>query len=253
LYFNQYGYDTIYLNHGGENRKNMKEIIRHIQFKQIFFNMQIKNILKEEAAYTMDYDYDDRQMMRALVKFLNKRTSKEKPFFVAISTIGTHTGLKPVDTNQNLKDLKMPESQFKALDNAMKIFFDYFFNSSYSKNTIVVLTGDHVYPKYSKKYNSTTFDDLALMIYTPWSEHKRQIANTSSIALAPTILQMANYPNKSNTFLGKSLFEENNNIAIGVSANNNICYNFKEKSRCKNISKETLGKITKYIFLKDEQ
>lgn len=253
LYFNQYKYDTIYMNHGGANRKNMKEIIQHIGFKKILFNRQIKPILKEDAKHKIDFDYDDKQMMQLLIKTLKEKTSKDKPFFISISTIGTHVGLEPISKDKNLQNLSMPQIQYKALDNAMKIFFDYFFNSKYSKNTILVFTGDHVRPSYNKKYDSTTFNDLALMIYAPWIKHKKLMANTSSVALAPTILQMVNYPNKSNTFLGKSLFEDNGDMAIGVTSNNNICYNFKKEAACENISKETLKKITKYIFLKSNQ
>ena len=254
LYFNQYNYDTVYFNHGGENRKNMKEIIKYIGFKKIFFNRQLKEIFKEDAVHKIDYDYDDKQMMQFLVKFLEERKSNNKPFFISLSTIGTHVGLEPVIDNKNLKNLSMPQVQYKALDNAMKVFFDYFFKSKYTKNTIVILTGDHTRPGYSKKYNATTFDDLALMIYTPWTKHRELIANASSVALAPTILQMINYPNKTNTFLGKSLFENNNNnIAIGVTSRSSICYNFKINTKCKDTPEETLKKITKYIFLRSNK
>ena len=249
IYFNQYGYDSIYVNQGGENRKNMKEIVQYLGFKKLFFNTQIKLNLKEDAAHKINFDYTDKQMMKFLVKFLKERHSKDKPFFLSISTIGTHVGLEPVDNNKNIKNLNLTQAQYKTLDNAMKLFFDYFFQSKYKKNTIVIFTGDHVRPSYSKKYNSTTFDDLALMIYAPWIKHSELIANTSSIVLAPTILQMVNYPNKSNTFLGKSLFENNSSIAIGVNSSDNICYDFEKQDRCENISKENLNKITKYIFL----
>jgi len=222
-YLNEYGYNTIYFNHGNKKRQEIGRLSEKYGFKKRFFNLDLEKLLNEKPMAALDKDFSDQQMARAVIKFLKNYHSK-KPFFIAVSTIETHIGYQLRDDAVKKEGFDEKLNTYYNLDNALGKVFNYIENSKFAKNTIIIVTGDHVRPEKDKKYHSTTYGDLALIIYSPFFATKPFYANTSSIDLAPTILHLINYPNKINAFEGRSIFERNNSLAIGATLENGMFY-----------------------------
>ena len=173
----------------------------------------------------------DDDMYAALIKFLNHQNKNDKPFFLAMYTVGTHAGF---DTPSNgLKYSKGDNSTLNTLynvDHAFGKFWKQFQNSPYKDNTIIIFTADHTHA-YEKPYvelmkNDPTYkpvftDTIPLIIYDPFHEFpSRYDANDdTSLALAPTILHLLNYNNVKNAFLGTSIFDNENKMHIHAEGN----------------------------------
>ena len=173
----------------------------------------------------------DDDMYVALVKFLNHQNTNDKPFFLAMYTVGTHAGFDTPDNG--LKYAAGDNSTLNTLynvDQAFGKFWKQFQNSPYRDNTIIIFTADHTHA-YEKPYvelmkNDPTYkpvftDTIPLIIYDPIHElPSRYDANDdTSLALAPTILHLLNYNNVKNAFLGTSIFDNGNKMHIHAEGN----------------------------------
>ncbi len=223
MYLNEYGYHTVYLNHGNRKRQEIERFSKGYGFKERLFNVEISKLIKQEPHNKMDMDMSDQQMAQAVITYLKKYNKKE-PLFLCFSTIETHTGYSLGEDGVKRKDLDGVLNNYYNLDNALGKLFKYIENSRYKNNTIIIVTGDHVRPDRYEKYKSNVYGELALIIYSPFFKVKPFFANTSSIDLAPTILHLINYPNKVNAFEGISLFDRNTSLAIGATIDNGMFY-----------------------------
>ena len=261
-YLNNYNYHTVYLNHGNEARQRIKYLAKSYGFLEMLFNRDIEKLIQEKPKHSLDSDMSDQQMAKAVIKYL-KNYKQNKPLFMAISTIESHVGESLADDAVINKKLNDVENSYYNVDNALGKIFKYIKNSKYNKNTIIIVTGDHVRMEQYKKYNnSKIYGDLALVIYSPFIKHKNIYANSSSIDLAPTILHLINYPNKKNSFLGKSIFENDSNIAIGVTRDYGMFYSiYRDKkvveaeqfSKPNNENSKMIYDILNYIFMLSSQ
>ena len=141
-------------------------------------------------------------------------------------TVGTHAGLDSpsnsikygAGNNSTLNTLYNVDKSFGA-------FWDYFLNSSYKDNTIVIFTADHTH-YYEKPYIELMKDDytykpvfvdtIPLIIYDPIHKlpNRYDAKDDTSLALAPTILHLLNYKNVKNAFLGTSIFDDEKKLHI---------------------------------------
>lgn len=202
----------------------------------------------------------DDDMYVALVKFLNHQNKNDKPFFLAMYTVGTHAGFDTPDNG--LKYAAGDNSTLNTLynvDQAFGKFWKQFQNSPYRDNTIIIFTADHTHA-YEKPYvelmkNDPTYkpvftDTIPLIIYDPIHElPSRYDANDdTSLALAPTILHLLNYNNVKNAFLGTSIFDNGNKMHIHAEGNKYwYIYNHRVYAE-KEIPSESLDE-----FIKDKE
>ena len=257
-YLNEYNYHTVYLNHGNEARQRIKDLAKSYGFKEMLFNLDIEKLIQEKPKHSLDSDMSDQQMAKAVIKYL-KNYNKKEPLFMSVSTIETHLGSTVASDGVSLKGLDNTYNSYYNMDNALGKVFNYIKNSKYHKNTIIIITGDHVsIGKYEKYNNSKIYGDLALIIYDPFIKHRVIYANSSSIDLAPTILHLINYPNKNNSFIGRSIFEDKSNIAIGVTRDYGMFYsiykenkviNAEQFSKPNNKISNKIYDILNYIFM----
>lgn len=223
------GYETAYLNMHYIDESANDEMVSHFGFDTILSgeSLSIKylsGIDKIKNSYLSDH-----QSYKVLVEYLKeKENNLNKPFLLTTYTIETHAyvdigndGIVYNDGKNNVLNT------IHNLDNAFGKFWEYFKNSKYSKNTIILFTSDHAH-YYGKEYINLMeeygeeeyyrlfIDKVPLLIYSPTLKLAKDFdANqATSIDIAPTILHLINAKNEKNAFIGHSLFEKDNNIGI---------------------------------------
>ncbi len=214
--FNKRGYDSIYMNYDNAKITHQGKQVKNWGFKKSFFKKDMLKLLNQKKAYAKSWGLSDHQMFRGLIKYLKK--NKKKPFFLGFSTIETHAGMyifskDGVQYNHSKHNVLSTTHNF---DHAFGEFWEYFKKSKYAKNTIVILTADHAHLPSKKfiqvagdNYKKYLVDKIALMIYNPFYKlPKRFKAYTTSLDIAPSLLQMLNIKNSKNPFLGLSLFTD---------------------------------------------
>lgn len=172
----------------------------------------------------------DRDMYQALEGFLAGRDS-EKPFFLAMYTVGTHAGFDVTKDGLPYEDAKNPVlNTLHNLDAAFGDFWQKFEQSQYKDNTIVIFTADHAHhfekpyvQLVSKEpgYKPYFADAIPLLIYDPTHELPASFdaCDDTSLALAPTILHLLAYKNARNSFMGTSLFDAGEKIHTHAEGN----------------------------------
>jgi len=224
------GYSTFYFSHTRGHYTHFDENFKKWGYDNIVLWRDFtKKYLNTDNLILGEAGPSDHQMMKGLVNFL-KVNDIDKPFQISLSTIESHVGrtTNPIDGIKYADGKSETLNLIHNFDDSFKIFWDYFKNSKYKDNTIVILTGDHsLYPNtdYKKVAGSdwipSVYDDLALIIYDPVNKlPKEYTVNSTSIDLAPTVLHLLGIkPQQKNSFLGTSLFDKReNNRSFGLSA-----------------------------------
>ena len=172
---------------------------------------------------------DDQSVFRGLVAFLRQREAAgdTRPFFAATYNIGTHAFLRhsPEDVAYGRGGNPILDKMHN-FDAALGEFLRYFLASEYARNTLLVVTADHAtYPE--PPYREIAGDDLKpyfvdripLLIRDPYHQLPATFdaQGRNSLALAPTVLQLAGVQSERNAFLGASLFEKRR-LPLGIAA-----------------------------------
>ena len=210
------GYRTVYLTHSSEFDTFLKPHILALGFGKTYFEEdKIYDKYRPEKGFP-EYCGADDQTVFKVVRDLSESLSKNQPFFLAVSTIETHSGYKP---KKNAK--RYPENpenriltQVHNLDYSFGIFWNWFQKSKLKDNTIVVLTADHAHnptipfnATFEDYVSHSTFDRVCLIIYDPIHKLPKEFeANTTSIDLTPTLIHLLGFENFPNPWLGLSFF-----------------------------------------------
>lgn len=171
----------------------------------------------------------DKSLFAGVVSFLRHRaaTGNTAPFFAATYNIGTHAFLEGTPLDVRYGDAgNAALDKLHNYDAALGQFLRYFLSSPYADNTILVFTSDHAtYPE--PPYREVAGPDLKpyfvdripLLVRDPVHELPKRLDadGRNSLALAPTVLQLAGVQARSTSFLGRSLFEPRN-FPAGVAA-----------------------------------
>ncbi len=208
------GYKSYIITHGDPYFANQKPFFEYNGTDEAVGFQEIRDTLNESPNGRLFGGYSDTQMMRYFIKEL-KNSAFEEPFTVTISTADLHPTFKlPEDyspykeANNNILDLVYTS------DKALGLFLDYFKNSNYFNNTVLIVTADHpIVPavEYQKLVEGKTemhlYDEIPLFIYDPIHVLPREINITSSsVDLLPSILHLLGV-NVPNPFEGRSIFE----------------------------------------------
>ena len=210
------GYKTVYLTHSSEKDTFLKPQILALGFDKTYFaEDKIYDKYRPEKDFP-EYCGADDQTVFKVVKDLAKKLRKETPFFLAVSTIETHSGYKPKENAR-----KYPENpdnpvltQVHNLDYSFGIFWQWFKNSDLKDNTIVILTADHAHnptipfnETFKDAVSHTTFDKICLIIHDPVHKLPKKFrVNTTSLDLAPSLIHLLGFNNFPNPWLGLSFF-----------------------------------------------
>lgn len=172
---------------------------------------------------------DDQSIFSGLVSFLEKRqhAGDVTPFFSATYNIGTHAFLETSPNDEVYGDGENPVlNKVHNYDAAFGDFLEYFLDSPYADNTVLIFTSDHAtYPEppyrdvAGKDLKPYFVDRIPLLVRDPyhllpsqWDADAR-----TSLDLTPTILQLLGVESGENAFLGTSLFEPRN-FPVGMAA-----------------------------------
>jgi len=215
-------YETIYLNMHYKDDSANDEMVSNFGFDTILSAEELSNTYLGGINHIKPHYLSDHQSYNVLKSFL-KEKEDGKPFFLATYTIETHAFLDTGSDGVKYQDGKNNVlNTIHNMDNAFGDFWDYFKNSKFANNTIILFTSDHAhyygkeYIETMKKYKEDNYhqvfiDKVPLLIYAPTialpNEWNAQQA--TSLDLAPTILHLLQIKNAPNAFIGTSLFEKN--------------------------------------------
>ncbi len=220
---NNYGYETYFFDCHLKDKAYVDDLMIHIGFDNVWTADFFSNeFLSSKKALRSD-SLSDNQFYECLTGFLKKNLKKpytKKPFLICLYNLGTHAFQDISADGVHYKDgSNKILNNIHNLDYAFGKFWNYFKNSAYADNTIIVFTTDHCHfyerpfvetfdmPDYQKFF----VDRIPLIIYDPTRDLPETYdANYStSIDFTPSIIHYLGLSNHKNPFLGTSIFEKN--------------------------------------------
>ena len=137
----------------------------------------------------------------------------DEPYFLSISTIDIHHPYNPPIEKAGVQDALV--NSVYSSDVGFGVLWEYFKQSKYSDNTIVIVTADHaLFPtvEYMNLRGSDNgyYDYIPLSIYSPYHQEKMgtiDATHGSQLDIAPTVLELMGLDSK-NAFLGLSLLSD---------------------------------------------
>lgn len=200
------GYETVFIN-TEPNNKDFSQYLNNFEFDKVVTEYGVNDGMSNSISDKSAYDF--------LHQIIQKQYKKTKPFFVCIYTFGTHASFDSTDLKFGDKSDSLL-NRFYNCDYWFGEWFQKFYSSEISDNTIVVFTSDHAtyndydfassFPQYERKKNN--LDTIPLYIYYSGIDNiEINTFGRTSIDLAPTILDLIDL-NGENFFLGSSLFGE---------------------------------------------
>ncbi len=220
------GYHTVFLDTHIHDKAYIDEMMGHIGFDEIVTGDQLSSRYLNNEKPLRDDSVSDMQFYRSFVQYLrDKEDSQDVPFFIGIYTLGTHAFRDMADDGEAFEDgSNRVLNRNYSLDKAFGVFWDYFRNSLFARNTIVIFTSDHApymekpYLEALEKIGTTTFqpsflDTIPLIIYDPTRElpESYNAKTKTSIDFAPSLLHYLGISNRKNSFIGESIFETDEN------------------------------------------
>lgn len=199
-------------------------LMRVAGFSNIFTRESVSNMLNNTNELVGN-SIKDNDMYKALTNFMLEY-DEDKPFFIAMYTFGTHTGFdSPADGVLYADGSNSVLNTLHNVDNSFGEFWRTFMQSKFKDNTIIIFTADHCHyydkpfvelMKKDPSYQPYFVDRIPLIIYDPTHKlpNEYDAHDDTSLALAPTVLQLLNYNNINNAFLGTSIFENEDKWSI---------------------------------------
>jgi len=222
-------YDTIFVSPHAKIDP-YTEMAQMLKFKEIYTRDDMLNLLGYEPSLANE-SIKDKDLYKSIVQLLKERETN-RPFLLAFYTFGTHADLDVPEDGVVYNELGKSNASLNTLHNcdaAFGIFWNYFRNSPYKNNTIIIFTADHAH-FYDKTYLEAVggendykkifFDKIPLIIYDPMHHlpHEFDANDSTSLDLTPTVLHLLDINNVENSFMGKSIFDSKNdhrfNIAV---------------------------------------
>lgn len=163
----------------------------------------------------LSWGYSDHQMF----PFVQSQMEKlPQPFLEMLATVDTHP---PFTVAQDMMYFGNGKNtvlnSFHTTDDAFLQFWQWFAQSEFARNTILVVVGDHAaFPSWpiqqtitdGRGEQLTFYDENFLGIYVPQSMLPKRVDTYSSgLDLTPTLLHMLNF-NAPNVFEGHSIFDD---------------------------------------------
>lgn len=201
---NQHHFNTYFLSN--ELRTgNMTSYLKTFAFTRVYG--------ADDLGWTGDPPRSDKFAFQSLKQVLTEYKS-DKPFFIGMYTAGTHHGVDSPDLTYG-DGSNSYYNKFHNLDHWLGDFIAWFKTSPYYDNTLLVITSDHGVviptPEYRRSFHQKTERsnfEIPLILYGKMV--KPQIVDakgTTSISLAPTLLDVLGIRKTEQYFLGCSLFE----------------------------------------------
>lgn len=230
---NEAHYETIFLDAHLKDASQVDEMVARLGFKNVVTGEDLLDRFLHQATAMRPESLSDKQFYHGLIGYLTEREKKGKadsPFFLGLYNLGTHAFLAmPKDGKKYKKGSNISLNTIHTLDMAFGQFWEYYQQSPYAKNTIIIFTADHChYPEkpfvqafQGDDYQPFFVDKIPLIIHDPTrSLPKRYNAlNATSINFTPSILHYLQMANERNPFIGRSIFEDERSQEVGLEVN----------------------------------
>lgn len=217
--FNEEGYETLFLDTHRADEGYVDEMMKELHFDRVINAEEIADHYIFEEPLRADA-LSDSQLIGGLIKLLRERESavEQQAFLIATYNLETHAWQKIADDGkQYTESSSYILDAIHNYDDAFGRFWQYFKQSTYRDNTIVILTSDHAhYPdrdfvrlvSEDPDYRPYFVDQIPLIIYDPGKYLPKgfDASDATSIDFAPTVAQLMGF-NSGNSFLGTSLFD----------------------------------------------
>lgn len=211
------GYARLFVQGGSLSFSGTKNYLESHGFKGCAFGAdELKQYRKKRTSWGIA----DRDIYPIFEDKLSK-ISKKQPFFAVLTTIDTHHYNVPKDTPK-VFDMRSKDVIYNA-DSMMKDFLNRFYLQNYSKDTVLIIVGDHLRMAGGPKSGSGFLKDIPRekrRIYNAFinSSHEELPLNLqrtfTQIDLFPTILEAAGFSIKGHRLgLGTSVFSEEKTLA----------------------------------------
>lgn len=218
------GYETHFMVSQRLDQTDLDLVTSKAGFDQVYGSEEILTTLSKQAKPGVDI-IPDRQLIEGLINKLESRGKKEvSPFLIGLYNFETHTGIrlfekeKPyIGTTSNPIKPNYVLDTFHNFDRVFGKFWNYFKESKFYDNTIVILTTDHA-TFHSRDYRELVendedyipifIDKIPLLIYHPdlKSAKSVDVKSATSIDFAPSILHLSGVREIKTPFLGRSFF-----------------------------------------------
>jgi lipoteichoic acid synthase len=215
------GYKTTFLSSSPAGA-SFNIMLRSLGFETVYAVETLPELLggRQTALSSGTSDAADSEIFAGLEGFLESQAQigNEQPFFVGTYNIGTHAFLDSDSAGVTYRGGENPAlNRMHNFDTQLGKFLDYFQNSRFSDNTMLIITSDHAtYPEPSvvkalqaDDYKAYFVDRIPLIIY-----HKGMALPAAydagyrtSVDFAPTLLHLLSLQKVKNAFIGYSIFE----------------------------------------------
>lgn len=225
------GYSSYFFSPHLEDRP-FTRMLRSLGFDRVYTYQSIgKDILHGKfKARDNTGALEDQSLFGGIIGFLRQRAAsgERKPFMLVTYNIGTHAF---IDINKTgdvpYRNGEQPFlNKIHNYDAALGEFLDYFYASPFAANTILIFTADHasypdpMYREVAGEGLKPYFvDRIPLLVRDPVHRLPGRLDahGRTSLALAPTVMQLLGIQDAPNSFLGRSLFERPG-MPLGIAA-----------------------------------
>jgi phosphoglycerol transferase MdoB-like AlkP superfamily enzyme len=139
-----FGYTSIFIGSENEEAGGLDDMAANLlYFDSVFCQEKILSLINEDQLRGYSNTLSDHQLMQAVINFL-QRNEPAKKFFLSAYNLGTHAWFDSPEEGKKYKEGENPiYNVVFNFDDAFGKFWEYFLQSPYSNNTIVILTADH--------------------------------------------------------------------------------------------------------------
>ncbi|MDH4989216.1 sulfatase-like hydrolase/transferase [Aminobacter anthyllidis] len=216
------GYKTAFLSSSSQGA-SFNAMLRSLGFGTVYAVETLPELLggRPAALSSGTSDAADAEIFSGLKGFLEKQAASgdKRPFFVATYNVGTHAFLDSDSAGITYGTGDNPAlNRMHNFDAQLGKFLDYFQNSSFSNNTILIITADHAtYPEPAvvkalrgEDYKAYFVDRIPLIVHHQGLALPAAFdANyRTSVDFAPTLLHLLSFQKVKNAFMGFSIFEQ---------------------------------------------
>lgn len=267
---NGLGYKTYFLS---PHRKEdpYTNLLKMLKFKKVYVAEDYGEVFgtKYKEYHNSIRDLDMYKNLRLLME----DSSDDKPFLICMYTLNTHAFMDVYEGGKKYEIDNRVLDTLHNLDYCFGDFWNWFKESEYAKNTILILTTDHAHyyekpylklMENEKNYKRYFVDKIPLFVYDPTHILPKEydVYGKTSLNLIPSVLHLLGLKDIKNSFLGKSLFEERKKGEINISAigkdfyyiKDNEVYEYREligNGYIKEIVENKVNTIKDYYYLED--
>ena len=213
------GFYTVFIH--PESQGTVVDVMAHsLGFDRIIARNDIEELIPESKNDRLfDVFSRDEYVLKSSTLIHQKYKSQMGiPLCIVVYTVGTHSFAAPSNQNIKFNSSIWLYQRIESFNNDIQILFDYY--DTITSEKMLILTTDHAIfpePSYSESRKEDRFfvpiiiDQIPLFIKSnKIFKNVMDVHGRNSVDLIPTILDLIEGPERRASFMGASLFIENN-------------------------------------------